>query len=589
VLWGAVACGTDTPTSGTGETSTGGDASNLTADAGEAGPTGDAGTTGQTGTTPDEDSGTTTDATTGGPPSSMVDVYPPPPLAHRSSAFGMRIENAPVFVERHAGVSYARFAFDGPVVGEIEVSAPIQNYRVFPEEFVAASSVRGNVLRVELTEPRAFVVWIDDLEKLFVLADPREENPPIPGEGNVVSVLDHGVDPSGATLGTVAIQTAIDVVSSTPGGGVLYFPPGAYLTGTLTVKSDVTLYLAPGALLQGAPDPKDYPVDVGFEESGSDTSLPADVRYFGKTMTYSRLLWVDDAARVRITGRGTIDGEGSFLRKQHNAVPNLLRIRASSDVLLEDVLFRNAAAWTLHFVASDGIDVRNIKIINDRTNLNTDGIDPDMSTDVTIDRAFIYTKDDGVCIKATTNSDLSGDAADITVTGSVVSAVDAALKLGTESFATEFRNVVFEGNYVFESGRAMSVVVRDGALYQDVVFRNISVAPGGADHLVEQVIGVRDPDVGLGVVQNLVFEGIDAPAFAPPASNWTWYAQFRLSGPQPGNSNVPVFEGADAEHRVQGLTLRDFVVNGQHLTDVTVAAEVANITFGPFIENLTFE
>src|SRR5262249_39505322 len=154
------------------------------------------------------------------------------------------------------------------------------------------------------------------------------------------------------------------------------------------------------------------------------------------------------------------------------------------------------------------------------SNLNTDGIDPDMSSDVTIDHAFIYTKDDGICLKATNNSDLSGNATRITATNNLVSSLDAALKLGTESSASEFSDVLFANNWVFDSNRAMSVVVRDGATYDRVTYRNVHVGPK-VEHLIEQVIGVRDPAAALGVVRNLTFESVDAPSFAPSRDNWT--------------------------------------------------------------------
>ena len=113
-------------------------------------------------------------------------------------------------------------------------------------------------------------------------------------------------------------------------------------------------------------------------------------------MTFSRLLLMDHVTNVRISGRGTIDGSGSFLRTQRNIAPNLLRVRESAQISVRDVLFRNAAAWSLHVLASRGVAFENVKVINDRTTLNSDGIDADMSSDVTIDGSFIYTKDDTV-------------------------------------------------------------------------------------------------------------------------------------------------------------------------------------------------
>jgi Glycosyl hydrolases family 28/Pectate lyase superfamily protein len=522
-----------------------------------------------------------------GPGRAAVQVYPSPPGAVRGRSHRVRVLGRPIPVERYSDVSYARFGMRGRIAVEIEVASPIQRHSVFPAGSVAAASVAGNRLSLELDSPRPLVVWIDGLEKLFLLPDPLEADAPDPGSGGVFDVTAYGADATGKSLATAALQTAIDRAARRPAGGTVFLPRGLFRTGTLTLKSNVSLYLAPGALLKGSRDPGQYPLDPGRRESASDTSLPPDARYLGRTMTFSRLLLIDGADNVRIAGRGTIDGDGTFLRTRRNIAPNLLRIRQSTAVRVGDVLFRNAAAWSLHVLASNDVAFRNVKVINDRTNLNTDGIDPDMSTDVTIDRCFVYTKDDAVCVKATRNGDLAGDPSRVTVTNSLLSAVDAALKVGTESEAALFSDIVFEDDHVFESGRAMSVVVRDGAAYERIAFRRVEVGPG-VDHLVEQVVGVRDPEVGLGSIGDLEFEDVTAPAFARPASNWTWYAQFRPSRPGPGAA-VDVFEGADETHAVEGLRLKGFVVNGQRLRDAAVARRVANLTIGPFVRDVSFD
>ena len=475
----------------------------------------------------------------------------------------------------------------GPIVLEIEVAGPIRSHAVFPAGRVSAATATSNVLRIELPVPASVVVWIDDLDPLFILPDPLEADPPVAGADGVLDVTRFGADPTGRRLATTAIQAALDGASAQAGGGTVLIPRGRFRTGTLSLKSDVTLCLAPGALLQGSADPGDYPLDPGRRESAGDVTLAPDVRYLGRTMTFSRLLLVDRATNVRITGRGTIDGQGADLRSSAGIAPNLLRVRESSNVTIEDVLFRDSAAWSIHLLASSHVDVRNVKVINHRTTLNTDGIDPDMSSDVTIDRSFIYTKDDAICVKATGNSDLAGNPTRIVATNNLVSAVDAGLKVGTESEAPQFSDIRFEDNHVFDSGRAMSIVVRDGASYEHLAFRGIEVGPN-VEHLVEQVIGVRDPAAALGSIRDLVFEDISAPVYRTPASNWTWYAQFRPGRPRPDEA-VNVFEGASPAHAVEGLRIARFVVNGERLGDAAAARRVAGLMIGPHVRDVTFE
>ena len=520
------------------------------------------------------------------PAGERVQVYAVAPRAAAGRRHQVRVLGRRVLVERFGGASHVRFGMRGPVTVEIEVDDPITGHRVFPAERAAVGRVAGTVLTLEVPAPLAFVVWIDGLEPLFMLLDPIEESPPLAGATGVVDARDDGADPTGLELATAGLQAALDRASAMDGGGVVVLERGLYRTGTLALRSGVTLYLAPGAVLQGSRDPADYPLDPGRRESVGDASLAPDARFLGRTMTFSRLLLVDRAEGVRIAGRGTIDGDGTFLRTHLGAAPNLLRVRESADVAIEDVLFRDAAAWSLHVLASRDVAFRNVKVINDRANLNTDGIDIDMSSDVTVDGSFIHTKDDAVCIKATGNSDLSGNPARITVTGNLVSSVDAALKVGTESEAERFSDIVFEDNQVFDSGRAMSVVVRDGATYERVTYRGVRIGPN-VEHLVEQVIGVRDPAAALGAIRDLAIEDVTAPTFTPPASNWTWYAQFRPSRPAPGSA-VNVFEGADEAHAVDGLAVRGLVVNGERIADAAGAARLAGLTVGPHVRRVTF-
>lgn len=517
-------------------------------------------------------------------PRPAIETYPVPPGAAPSASYRVRVLGVPVFVERYADVSYARFSMRGSVNVEIQVRRPIGKHAVFPEERVTSPSVVHRLLNFRLRAPDQVIVWVDQLEKLFLLPDPMEENVPVPGRPGVINVIEYGADPTARSSATIAIQTAIDRAANLEGGGTVVIPQGVYRSGTLSLKSNVTLYISPGALLRGSRDPGDYPVDPGRRETAADESLPPDVRYLGRTMTFSRLLLIDRADNVRILGRGTIDGEGSFLRNQCGLASNLLRVRESTNVVIGDVLFRNAAAWSIHLLASTNVALRNVKVINDRTNLNTDGIDPDMSSDVTIDRSFVYTKDDAVCVKATGNSDLHGNPERIVVTNSLVSSLDAGLKVGTESEASTFSDILFENNYVFDCGRAMSIVVRDGATYDRITYRHIHVGPH-VEHLIEQVIGVRDPHAALGAIHALTFDGVIAPSFVKPTSNWTWYTQFRPSPPA-GGAAVNVFEGADERHAVDGLTIRGLLVNGQHLRSASTAEEVANLSIGPHVRRV---
>ena len=82
------------------------------------------------------------------------------------------------------------------------------------------------------------------------------------------NVKEFGAAGDGTTLDTAAIQAAIDA------GGMVYCPPGVYLSGTLYLRSNGGLELSPGAILRGSPDLADYnPADFVPQNSASKAAI----------------------------------------------------------------------------------------------------------------------------------------------------------------------------------------------------------------------------------------------------------------------------------------------------------------------------
>ena len=74
---------------------------------------------------------------------------------------------------------------------------------------------------------------------------------------NAYNASKFGIKSDGITMNTRSIQKAIDWVAE-QGGGELTFWVGRYLTGSIHLKSNVTIRLQEGAVLLGSTNPYDY-------------------------------------------------------------------------------------------------------------------------------------------------------------------------------------------------------------------------------------------------------------------------------------------------------------------------------------------
>ena len=73
----------------------------------------------------------------------------------------------------------------------------------------------------------------------------------------VYNIRENGALGDGKTINTTAIQSAIDQCHLA-GGGTVLIEGGIYVSGTLFLRSNVTLEIGQGAVLKASPDITDY-------------------------------------------------------------------------------------------------------------------------------------------------------------------------------------------------------------------------------------------------------------------------------------------------------------------------------------------
>lgn len=266
------------------------------------------------------------------------------------------------------------------------------------------------------------------------------------------NVKSFGASGAGHALDTAAIQRTIDAAAAAGGGGV-YFPAGRFLSGTLTLKSNITLYLSPGAVLLGSARIEDY--------------------------SPKHLIYAQGADNIAIEGGGAIDGQGdSFLDKSLKPLPRpspLIEIWNCHGLRIEGITIRKAPAWTIHPKNCDGVTIRGITLLNNLRAINSDGIDIDSSRNVIISDSHIEAGDDCIVLKTTNRGAAPIQPVEnVTVSNCVLVSAASALKLGTESYA-DFRHCLFSNCVIRDSRTGIALLVNDGPTIEDVRFENIGM------------------------------------------------------------------------------------------------------------------
>ena len=288
-------------------------------------------------------------------------------------------------------------------------------------------------------------------------------------KGGTFDVHDYGAVGDGKTLDTKPIQAAVDACERA-GGGKVYLYNGKFLSGTIYLKSNVTLYLESGAVLLGSTNLNDYP-----------TTIPAFRSYTDK-YTERSLIYAEKAENVSIIGRGVIDGQGASFKGEWKVRPYILRMIECSDVTVEGITLLNSPMWMQHYLACEKLIVRGITVYN-HCNKNNDMIDIDGCRDVVISDCVGDTDDDALTLKST-----SGRACEnVAISNCLLSSHCNALKMGTES-SGGFKNITITNCVITASknddvrsgdrnglaGLALEIV--DGGTLDGVAISNIRIA-----------------------------------------------------------------------------------------------------------------
>jgi len=287
----------------------------------------------------------------------------------------------------------------------------------------------------------------------------------------IYDITDFGAIGDGRTDNSSAIQETINQCSAN-GGGIVRIPGGSvFMTGPFDLKSYVNLHVESGARLLANPDESVY-TKSAFRENFKEGSI-----------------WIggENAEKVSISGKGTIDGNGiSFMGEEKKAAyelksftekdprPHVFTPIGFTNLTIKDVTFTNAAYWCLHLVGCEDVSIEGIRILNDLKIRNSDGIDLDHTRNVRITNCYIESADDCICLKTRREYADYGPTENVTVSNCILKSTSCSIKLGSENMDA-IRNIVVNNCVIEGSNRGIGIQNRDEGIIENVMFSNIVI------------------------------------------------------------------------------------------------------------------
>jgi polygalacturonase len=295
------------------------------------------------------------------------------------------------------------------------------------------------------------------------------------------NVRDYGAKGDGVNLDSKAINAAIDAAAN-GNGGTVYLPPGNYLSGSIHLKSNISILIDQGAVIIAAP----VTAENGYDEE--EASVNTTYQDSGHSHWHNSLIWGENIHDVSILGQGMIWGKGLYhdYVKNKQSANKAIALYLCRNVNIKDITIFHGGWFGILATGVDNMTISNIK-----EDTNRDGMDIDCCRNVHVSDCSVNSPwDDGICLKSTFGLGFARATENVTITNCIVSGFEEGsfldgtykqtvpdptgrIKFGTESNGG-FKNITIS-NCVFNFCKGLALEAVDGALLEDVTITNITM------------------------------------------------------------------------------------------------------------------
>jgi uncharacterized protein (TIGR03437 family) len=287
-------------------------------------------------------------------------------------------------------------------------------------------------------------------------------------------------------LDTSRVQAALNACKS--GQAVELQPSGAnnaFLIAPITLPKGVTLLVDAGVTVFASRNPRDY------------SSLGNCGVALATSTGCNHLITASSADGAGLMGFGVIDGRGELPMLVNGSPsssswwdlvapataaglnlsrPQILSASNTNNFTLYKITLMNSPEFNVDLTSDNGFTAWGVKIIAPYDSPNTDGIDPQQSSNITVTQSHISVGDDDVAVKA----DNPPGSANISVVNNYFGdGHGASIGGGTSTGVTNilFDHITVAGNSANtnQSGPKIKSDVSSGGLVQNVTFSNFCI------------------------------------------------------------------------------------------------------------------
>ena len=210
---------------------------------------------------------------------------------------------------------------------------------------------------------------------------------------------------------TEILQNEIDELSDN-GGGTLYIPAGEYCIDTITLKSNIMLFLDPGCMLSCLSryemDPKETASGVFYAKDAKNIVITGGgtINCYGETFLDEPEVSEPFYPLREFSLQGRIAEAGKRVMRELDGVKRLRLFNFSGceHIEISSLVISDPALTGCTFSSCDAVTVKNVVIDGNFRSADTCGLVFNGGKGIIVDHCFITSGGDGVCLRSTSKS-----------------------------------------------------------------------------------------------------------------------------------------------------------------------------------------